>query len=108
MMIASDDYIGVIGCGWWGKNIIRTLNKDFNCKNIVCFDPSREALNSIKNDFQLLITENINDLLDNNKIKAVCIVSPPQTHYSLAKQMLEKGKNVFIEKPPALDLDELD
>ena len=107
-MINNRAIIGVLGCGWWGKNIIRTLKEDLNYKNITCFDPSHDVRNLIKKDLQIDVSNNIESLLLDDNIKAVCIASPPETHYELTKQMFNAGKHVLIEKPPTFDLKQLD
>lgn len=107
-MIDQQEPIGVLGCGWWGKNIIRTLKEDLNLKIIACFDPSPDARDSIKQDLQVEVTDDIERLLLDDNIKAVCIASPPETHYYLSKQMLNAGKHILIEKPPTFDLKQLD
>ncbi len=107
-MIDHQLSVGVLGCGWWGKNIIRTLKEDLNLNQITCFDPSPDARDSIKQDLQVKLTDDIESLLSDDNINAVCIASPPETHYDLTKQMLNAGKHVLIEKPPAFDLDQLD
>ncbi len=107
-MIDLNHSVGVLGGGWWGKNIIRTLKEDLNLNNITCFDPSPDARSFIKQDFQAEVTDDIESLLLDDNIKAVCIASPPETHYNLTKQFLSSGKHVFVEKPPAFDLDQLD
>ena len=107
-MISDRAFTGVLGCGWWGKNIIRTLKEDLNLKKIPCYDPSSDARNLIKKSLQIEVSNNIENLLFDDNIKAVCIASPPETHFDLTKQMLNAGKHVLIEKPPAFDLDQLD
>ena len=51
-------------------------------------------------------TDNFHSLLTNPEIKQLFIATPPHTHYNLAKQALLAGKDVFVEKPLCLDLQE--
>ena len=107
-MIDKQISMGVIGCGWWGKNIIRTLVEDLKQKNVICYDLLLEARNVLRKDFKIKITNNIDSILLDDSVKGVCIASPPDTHYSLTKQALMSGKHVLVEKPPAFNLDQLD
>jgi len=52
-------------------------------------------------------TTSFEDLLDDDALDAVVIATPVPTHYALAKQALEAGKHVFVEKPPAMRADEM-
>jgi len=51
-------------------------------------------------------TSNADDILNNNKINAVYIATPPSSHLKYALQALEAGKHVYLEKPMALNADE--
>lgn len=92
-----------IGIGYWGVNILRNLNAldvlksayDTN-KNIVVKYKENPAYNGI--NFGLDYTECLND----PEIQAVAIITPPNTHYNIARECLNAGKSVFIEKPMTL------
>ncbi|MAV64333.1 MAG: hypothetical protein CBD97_01185 [Pelagibacteraceae bacterium TMED237] len=85
--------IGVIGIGKLGKFHIDKLNKISGCNFVGAFDLDLDLVNkySIKN----FLT--INELFD--ECDSVIISTPTSTHYSIAKQALNLGLNVFIEKP---------
>src|SRR6185437_5526193 len=53
-------------------------------------------------------TTSFDDLLADDLVDAVVIATPVPTHYALAKQALEAGKHVFVEKPPAMRAAEMD
>ena len=53
-------------------------------------------------------TAAFDDLLADDTLDAVVIATPVPTHYALAKQALEAGKHVFVEKPPAMRAAEMD
>ncbi len=92
--------IGVIGAGYWGPNIIRNFNQSEQAQVKYCCDLDEARLKHIKKLYPTIIT--INDykkILDDPQVDAVAIVTPPKTHYGLAKEALEKGKHVLIEKP---------
>ncbi len=53
-------------------------------------------------------TGSFDDLLADDSVEAVVIATPVPTHYDLAKQALETGKHVFVEKPPAMRTEEME
>lgn len=86
------------GYGRWGKNIARNLN-ELGVLHTIC-DEQISLPNSptpFTQDFQSLLVP---------EIKQIFIATPPHTHYALAKQALLAGKDVFVEKPLCLDLEE--
>jgi len=90
--------IGVLGTGHLGKihaRLIKELSQDFNL--IGFYDPNDENASYAINELGLRRFEDVNSLLDT--VDAVDIVTPTVMHYTCAKQALEKGKHVFIEKP---------
>ena len=100
--------IGVIGTGWWGSNIIRTLNNFEDVGEILVFDTSLNATVKIKELNKVKIVDTMEEIENQNDISGVCIATPPSTHYFLTKRLLTAKKHVLIEKPPAMDNEELD
>ncbi len=91
--------IGVVGCGYWGPNMVRNLSQNMNVSEVACCDLNEERLKQMKQLFhKTTTTANYKDLL-NSDIDAVVIATPVATHYKLAKEFLEKGKHVLVEKP---------
>ena len=101
-IILSEKYmlnVGVIGCGYWGPNLIRNFNSTPQCKMAIACDVQEDRLQHIKKRFpDIETTSNHSDLL-REEIDAVVIATPVWTHYPLAKTFLEAGKHVFVEKP---------
>jgi UDP-N-acetylglucosamine 3-dehydrogenase len=88
-----------IGTGRWGTNHLRVLSNlqvDLYVAEISESGIERCLEQGIPQDH---ITDNYKDFLED--VSAVDVVTPASTHYSLCKEMLEKGKAVFIEKPMA-------
>ena len=93
-----DKFIGLIGLGYWGKNILRNLY-ELGVLNTAC-DFSYQVIEERKRSFpDVSYTIDFNDLLSNSEIKAIAIATPAVTHYELAKKALLAGKDVFVEKP---------
>jgi len=98
----STPRIAVLGCGGWGKNIIRTLERVHSVAAIA--DPSTEARNL---GSQLAPDAKVFDdpasVIDDPTIDAVMIATPAETHFELAKRAILAGKDVFVEKPMTIE-----
>lgn len=91
--------IGVVGCGYWGPNLVRNLTQNLNISEVMCCDLNEERLKQMKQLFHnTSITTDYKQLLDSD-IDAVIIATPVATHYKLAKEFLGHGKHVLVEKP---------
>ena len=104
--------IAVIGCGVWGRNIVRNFY-NLNVLDIVC-DLDESNLEKVKEQYPgVKVTKDFNDIINNEEITSVAVVTPSHTHYKVVKAVLEAGKNVYVEKPistvaqEARDLSEL-
>ncbi len=100
--------IGIIGTGYWGKNHLTIyksllLEKKIDYLKICDIDEKRAKELSEINSIDY--TTNIKELLNDDKITAVVIITPSSTHYELSKLSLECGKDVFVEKPITLKSD---
>ena len=94
--------VGVVGCGYWGQNLIRNLRQSGDCQLEVICDASEERLEHMRKLHPgVATTARFEDLLENDALDAVVISTPVRFHYSMAKACLQKGKHVFIEKPMA-------
>jgi UDP-N-acetylglucosamine 3-dehydrogenase len=88
--------IGVIGSGKWGKNHLKDLSKMNVCKLIGLADLD-ENKKELAEKHSILFFNDYKKMLPH--IDAVTIVTPTNTHYTIAKACLEQGKHVFVEKP---------
>ena len=96
-------HVGIIGCGHWGPNHVRIFSQLLNSKALMCADFDEGRLKTIKSLFpQIETTTDYKKILANKEIHAVCIATPTNTHYSIAKEALEHDKHVLCEKPLAL------
>lgn len=97
--------LAVIGCGYWGPNLIRniiscsTTNLSWVCD--VNNDRLKKALTPYPSVKQ---TNDILQILSDDNVQGVVIATPVSTHYALAKTCLEHGKHVLIEKPMTANL----
>jgi predicted dehydrogenase len=97
--------IAVFGCGGWGKNIVRTMNKLGYLAAVI--DPS-ESGRAIASELVpgIPVFADATEVLANPEIDAVMIATPAETHFSVAKDAILAGKDVYVEKPMTIDLGE--
>ncbi len=94
--------IGIIGCGYWGPNLIRNFNSLEESKVKIVCDKSEKRLSYISNLYpSVQTTTDAETLFNDPEIDAVAIATPVHTHFALAERGLSSGKHVFIEKPMA-------
>jgi predicted dehydrogenase len=99
--------IGVVGLNYWGPNLVRNFN-DIADLTWLC-DLDEAQLQTIGARYpKARTTSSFDELLADDTLDAVVIATPVPTHYALAKQALEAGKHVFVEKPPAMRAAEMD
>ena len=95
--------IGIIGLGSWGKNIYRNLDF-FNVVELVYDDDlNNQNFNLVEKN---KITKSVNDIFLSKKIDSVIIASPAITHKDYIIKSLINNKNVFVEKPLCLSLND--
>jgi UDP-2-acetamido-3-amino-2,3-dideoxy-glucuronate N-acetyltransferase len=95
----------VVGCGYWGKNLVRVFN-DLGVLRLICDSDSSKSPGYEKNYPAVKFCSDTARVLASKDIDAVAIATPAATHYQLVKAALESGKDVFVEKPLALDVAE--
>src|SRR5215472_23777 len=96
--------VGVVGCGYWGRNLVRNLY-ELESLHAIC-DVEQARLDEMSKSFDVKTTQDFDELLAFPKIDAVVIAAPAAQHYTLARQAILAGKDVFVEKPLALRLEE--
>ena len=97
--------ICVIGAGYWGKNHIRTLNELGLLGGIVESDST--VLKRFSDQYPEVDTyDNIDYALQNEKIDGFTVSTPAKTHYGIAKEIIQSGKHVLVEKPLTLNIED--
>ncbi|MBS3103111.1 Gfo/Idh/MocA family oxidoreductase [Candidatus Woesearchaeota archaeon] len=92
--------IGVIGCGYWGPNLVRNFSQINECNVAWCSDLREERLNHIKGLYpKIKTTKNYLDIIKDRNVDAVAIATPVSVHFEQAKAALENNKHVLVEKP---------
>lgn len=92
--------IGVIGCGYWGPNLLRNFaeNETADLRWICDADEARLAAMGRRYPAAQTTTD-YQKLLADPKLDAIAIVTPVATHFPIARQALLAGKHLLVEKP---------
>ena len=93
--------IAVIGCGYWGKNLVRNF---WELKALhTLYDIDKKRLKEMKSLYpQVQIANDLAEVLRDDAIEGVVVATPAESHYEIAKEALLAKKDVLVEKPLAL------
>lgn len=101
--------VGVVGCGYWGPNLVRNFRSLADCQLKQVCDTSEERLGHLKSLYpEVQGTTDYRHMLNGLGLDAVVIATAVQLHYPMAKASLLAGKHTFIEKPMAVTSGECD
>ena len=95
--------VAAIGCGYWGKNLVRNF-AELGALAAIC-DPDRNTARQLAERHHARVAE-FDAVLRDDEIAGVAIAAPAALHAELASRALEAGKHVFVEKPLALTIAE--
>jgi predicted dehydrogenase len=92
--------VGVVGCGYWGPNLVRNLVENRHCGPLTACDLRGDRLDALRQRYPHIRTcRSYRELLDAPDIEAVMVATPLSTHFPLAEAALLAGKHTFVEKP---------
>jgi predicted dehydrogenase len=92
--------IAVIGCGYWGPNLVRNFIQSNKVDGIVCCDLDQKRLDRMKGLYPSVeVLTDYKALLDKPDLDAAVIATPVKMHHPIAKDFLSHGKHVLVEKP---------
>lgn len=99
--------VAVIGCGYWGPNLIRNLSQNKDVRIHTLCDMSDDRLKAMRRFFpQANFLKSTTEVFGCKEIDAVIIAVGVKLHYSMAKEALLSGKHCLVEKPLALNYKE--
>ena len=99
--------IGIIGCGHWGINYVRTFLFSPQIEQVVCFDQDSSKMEKIKKNFpQVKLASSLNEMMEDKDIKAVVVSTPASTHYNIVMDAINNDKHILCEKPFTLEVNE--
>jgi len=95
--------VAVIGCGNWGKNLVRNFAHQGALAAVCDADPKK--LEHVRREHKNVKTfSTFEEVLEQPEVQAIVIATPSDTHFHLAKQSLKANKHVYVEKPLARDV----
>jgi predicted dehydrogenase len=99
--------VGQVGLGYWGRNLARVFDDEADLAWLC------DASETLREEFarrypNAHTTGDFAELIAADDVEAVVIATPVPTHFPLAKAALEAGKHVFVEKPPAMRVAEME
>ncbi|MEE2708966.1 MAG: Gfo/Idh/MocA family oxidoreductase [Gemmatimonadota bacterium] len=99
--------IGVIGTGYWGKNLVRVFDEMPEANLYACCDASESRLRQVQKSYpDIRLFTSTEAMVEDDEVEAVAIATPSPTHFEVAKSALEAGKHVYVEKPLTLRSDD--
>jgi len=98
-----------IGCGYWGPNLLRNFSALPGCSVKYVVDSSVERRAFVEANFPFSCAiETHQTVLEDPSVDGVVIATPAASHFSLARDAIDAGKHVFVEKPLATKVAEVD
>lgn len=92
--------VAVVGCGYWGPNLIRNFSALPDCQVKYVCDLDAKRLAHMKRLYPgVETTSEFDALIGDKELNAIAIATPVHLHFDLAKKSLSAGKHTFIEKP---------
>lgn len=99
--------IGVIGYGYWGPNMVRNFYANREAKVVQVCDVNKKRLALVESGYPTIkTTTDFKELVKDPEIDAVVIATPVSYHFPTAKEALENGKHVLLEKPMTSTVEE--
>lgn len=100
-------FVGVVGCGYWGPNLVRNFRALADCTMKTICDVSEDRLRHLQSLYPGIQTETKYDqMLADEQLDAIVIATSVKYHFPMAKASLLAGKHTFIEKPLASSVEQ--
>ena len=93
----------VVGAGHWGRNLVRNFHALGALRTVCDADP--EALRAARDIAPGTVgVRTLSEALQDPEVRAVAVASPAEMHHAMAREVLAAGRDVFVEKPLALNM----
>ncbi len=96
--------VAVAGCGYWGQNLVRNFS-ELGSLRAIC-DVDEKRLEEASKQFEAPAVHDFDQLLKMNEVEGIVIAAPAAQHFEMTRKALMAGKDVFVEKPISLHLEE--
>ena len=96
--------VAVVGCGYWGKNLVRNFDR-LGALEMVCDATQAGRTTASELAPQTPVVTQLEEVLQSD-VAGVVIATPAETHYDIARRALKAGKDVFVEKPLSLTFEQ--
>src|SRR6266498_125250 len=103
--ISAVKNVAVVGMGYWGKNLVRNFY-ELGALATICDSEASVEANCKKQYENVRFCREFSSVLGDPAIRAVALTTPAVSHFEMAKAALEAGKDVFVEKPLAIEVRE--
>ena len=114
VVLARNNYenrlnVAQLGCGYWGPNLLRNFVDADHCDVMMVVEQSRERRDFVKDRYpKIAVSTDWHDALDDPDIDVIAIATPAASHFDLGLAALQAGKHIFVEKPLAMNVAEVD
>lgn len=99
--------LAVVGLGYWGPNLVRNALQNPRIEHVVACDRDAARIERVLEQHRSAkACASFDEALADPRVEAVAIATPVFAHYKLAKQALERGKHIIVEKPFASSVDQ--
>lgn len=100
--------VGIIGAGGRANFQTKSIIESDIGKPLIVYSPFEEEVKNFSEKYSIKYTTSLDEILKNPEISAVTISTPNATHYEISKKCLLNNKNVLVEYPPTLKIEEVD
>lgn len=98
----TDIGVAVVGCGYWGRNLVRNFSQLGALRGLV--DPDPEVSRRLAAEYGVP-SMSLEQALADDAVDAVAIGSPAPFHVDIAVHAARSGRHAFVEKPIALSME---
>src|SRR3989338_5689113 len=96
--------VGIVGCGYWGPNLVRNFSRNPKSQVQAVCDKMYERASRVGAEYRIpVITDRVEEVLESPEIDLVVIATPTFSHFDLARRAMEAGKHVLVMKPLATE-----
>lgn len=94
--------MGIVGCGYWGPNLLRTFSSLPDCNVGYMCDKDKKRMKNLQVAYPHLLPQTeLKHMLNGANLDALAIATPVNMHHEMGMRCLEAGKHTFLEKPMA-------